>query len=486
MPEKQTFKQTLQMKRNYMGRACKLHFESAPLKIVQASRQYMYDDTGNEYLDCIGNISHVGHCHPHVTRAGQDQLGTLVASTGYLNEKSVEYAKRMIETLPEKLCVCFMVNSGSEANDLAVRLCRSYTGHHDVMVIDHAFHGNVSVIADLSPFKWQKLGMEKKDWVHVVPFPDTYRGKYREDSVNPGLLYANEARSIIQSAHEKKRKIAAFLCEPMMVTAGVVEYPPHFLSQTFRAVHEAGGLCIIDEVNTGLGRTGDHFWAFQSQDVVPDIVVVGKPLGNGFPMAMVITSKEIADNLSDYTNTFGGNPVACSIGLAVLDVIQNEKLQSSAKSVGKCLKDGLKAIAPNHPMIGDVRGRGMIVGIEIVTDKESRKPAPEAADLLSHKLKENKIIIANEGQDKNVMLITPPLCFTCDNARHIVQAIDTALAEIEKGASEAGLNQSSFGENRMDIPLNILSMPSTSGYSSEESDFDSDHPSKRARYEEVD
>ncbi|OPL20814.1 hypothetical protein AM593_03842, partial [Mytilus galloprovincialis] len=189
-------------------------------------------------------------------------------------------------------------------------------------------------------------------------------------------------------------------------------------------------------------------------------------------MAMVITSKEIADNLSDYTNTFGGNPVACSIGLAVLDVIQNEKLQSSAKSVGKCLKDGLKAIAPKHPMIG----RGMIVGIEIVTDKESRKPAPEAADLLSHKLKENKIIIANEGQDKNVMLITPPLCFTCDNARHIVQAIDTALAEIEKGASEAGLNQSSFGENRMDIPLNILSMPSTSGYSSEESDFDSDHP----------
>ncbi|VDI19671.1 ethanolamine-phosphate phospho-lyase, partial [Mytilus galloprovincialis] len=246
-------------------RACKLHFESAPLKIVQASRQYMYDDTGNEYLDCIGNISHVGHCHPHVTRAGQDQLGTLVASTGYLNEKSVEYAKRMIETLPEKLCVCFMVNSGSEANDLAVRLCRSYTGHHDVMVIDHAFHGNVSVIADLSPFKWQKLGLEKKDWVHVVPFPDTYRGKYREDSVNPGLLYANEARNIIQSAHEKKRKIAAFLCEPMMVTAGVVEYPPHFLSQTFRAVHEAGGLCIIDEVNTGLGRTGDHFWAFQSQ-----------------------------------------------------------------------------------------------------------------------------------------------------------------------------------------------------------------------------
>lgn len=488
MPEKQTFKQTLQMNRSYLGKACRLHFESSPMKVVKSSRQYLCDDSGNEYLDCISNIAHVGHCHPHVVRAGQEQLATLVACSGFLNEKSVEYAKRIIETLPEKLCVCFIVNSGSEANDLAIRLARSYTGHEDVLIVDQAFHGSVSTIADLSPYKWKKLGLVKKDWVHVVPLPDTYRGKYREDCANPGVNYANEAKSLIQKAHEKNRNIAAFICEAVMVTAGVIPYPPNFLTQTFRHVREAGGLCIIDEVQTGLGRIGDHFWAFQSHDVIPDILTVGKPLGNGFPMAMLVTSREIADTLSEYKNSFGGNPLACAVGLAVLDVIQNEKLQSSAKSVGKCLKDGLNAIAKNHPMIGDVRGMGMIVGIEIVVDKESRKPAPEAADLLAFKLKENhKIIIASEGPDKNVMLMTPPLCFTCDNARHVIQAIDTALAEIEKGASEVGLTASSFGDGKTDIPLNILSAPVTSLYSSEEEDSDSESPKKKQKiYEDVD
>lgn len=485
MPEKQTFKQTLHMQRNYMGRACKLHFEISPMKILQASRQYLYDDSGNEYLDCISSASHVGHCHPHVVRAGQDQLSKVIACNGFLNEKAVEYAQRIIETLPEKLCVCFMVNSGSEANDLGLRLARLYTGNNDVLVVDQSFHGSVATIAEVSPYKWKKLGIEQKEWVHLIPLPDTYRGKFREDHVNPGLLYANEARKVIFEAQEKKKKIAAFMCEPLMLTAGVIEYPPNFLSQTFRYVREAGGLCIVDEVQTGLGRTGENFWAFQNHDIVPDILTVGKPLGNGFPMAVVVTSREIADKLKDFTSTFGGNPVACSVGIAVLDVIQNEKLQSSAKSVGKCLKDGLNAIAQNHRMIGNIRGKGMIIGIEIVVDKESRKPAPEAADLLAFKLKENKkIIIANEGQEKNVMIITPPLCFTCDNARRVIQAIDTALTEIEEGASESGLTVSSFGEDKINIPINILSSQST-GYSSEEGDSDSEISRKR-QYEEVD
>lgn len=486
MPEKPLpFKKTLQMRRNYLGRACKLHFEVSPLKIVRASKQYLYDDNGCEYLDCISNVAHVGHCHPHVVHAGQEQMGKLVTSAGFLDDKMVQYAKRIIETLPDQLCVCFFVNSGSEANDLAIRLAKSYTKNEDFIVLDQAYHGNIGSLLELSPSRWKKMGITQKEWVHVVDYPDLYRGRHKDDA-NPALKYAQQVHTAIKKANEKGRNVAAFISEPLMTSGGVVVYPPKYLKLVYSFVRSSGGVCIADEIQVGLGRCGESFWAFQMHDVVPDIITVGKPLGNGHPMALVVTTKEIADSIGEFNSTFGGNPVACAIGMAVLDVIHNEKLMSSARNVGKCLMDGMRAIAPNHPMLGDIRGTGMVIGIEIVTDQESKKPSKEGAEILAYKLKEQKIIVANDGPNKNVMMIQPPMCFTCDNARRVVQAFDLALADIEKGTSNKPLDQSEDG--KMNIPLNILSGlggPAGLGIMAEEEE-DDEPDVKRARYDEMD
>ncbi|KAL8587499.1 hypothetical protein ACOMHN_000905 [Nucella lapillus] len=495
MPEKTPYRQTLQMRRNYFGKSCKLHFEAAPLKIVRASRQYLYDDSGNEYLDCISNTSHVGHCHPHVVSAGQEQMAKLTSSAGFLNDQTSEYAKRLVSTLPESLCVCYFLSSGSEANDLALRLARAYTKHEDVVCLESAYHGNLGNLVEISPSRYKRLGSDhrQKEWVHVAPAPDTYRGKFKEDTVNPGLLYAKEVRDHINKAREKGREIAAFICEPVMVAGGVIVYPDKFLQHAYRYVRENGGVCIADEVQTSFGRSGEHFWSFQAHDVIPDMVTVGKPMGNGHPFAAVITTKEIADSLGEFSSTFGGNPVACAVGMALLDVIDNEKLMSSAKSVGRCLLDGFRAIMPQHSMMGEVRGMGMMVGVELVTGKQSRKPAKEAAEILSYRMKENKIIIANDGPDQNVMVLTPPMCFTLDNARRVVQIFDQTLREIEDEAVRVGLtsnNSDSLGTvPSVDVPLQVIMESSLSRVSDEEEaeeEEEDEHVAKRARYEEMD
>ncbi|XP_076457341.1 5-phosphohydroxy-L-lysine phospho-lyase-like [Babylonia areolata] len=498
MPEKRlSYRQTLQMRKHYIGRSCRLHFEVSPLKIIRGSRQYLYDDAGGEYLDCISNTSHVGHCHPHVVSAGQEQMAKLTTNNGFLNDVMSEYAQRLVSTLPESLCVCFFLNSGSEANDLALRLARSYTKREDVICLDLAYHGNLSNVIEVSPSRFSKLGSDhtKKDWVHVAPTPYTFRGKYNEDTVNPGLTYAKEVRSCIAQAKAKGREIAAFICEPIMTAGGMVVYPDSYLQHAYRFVKESGGLCIADEVQTTFGRCGEHFWSFQTQGVVPDIVTVGKPIGNGHPFAAVITTREVADSISEFNSTFGGNPVACSVGLAVLDVMENEKLMSSAKSVGRCLLDGFRALLPSHPMMGDVRGMGMMVGVELVMDKESRKPAREAAEILAYKLKENKIIMANDGLDKNVMVMMPPMCFTLDNARRVLQAFDQALREIENDAARVGLTSTTHsGEaSSSDVPLQVLTQHSLARASDDEEEEEEDGEEeggasavKRARYEEMD
>lgn len=493
MPEKPSFRQTLQMRKDFVGKSCKLHFEVAPLKIVKASRQYLYDDTGQEFLDCINNTSHVGHCHPHVVSEGQAQMAKLSSSYGFLNDKTALYAKKLVSTLPEPLCVCFFVSSGSEGNDLALRLAAAYTKRSDVICLDGAYHGNLGTLMEISPSRYKRLGAGhyKKDWVHLVPTPKTYRGKFSENDLDPGLLYANEVKNVILKAQAKGKEIGAFISEPIISASGMVVPPEGYFQHAFRYVREAGGVCIIDEVQSGLGRVGDHFWGFQMHNVVPDILTIGKPIGNGYPLAAVITTKEIADCLSEFSSTFGGNPVACAIGKAVLDVIENEKLMSSAKHVGKCLKDGFMAIMPSHPMIGDVRGVGMLVGVELVMDKESNKPAKETAEILAYKMKEKNIIIGIEGPDKNVMVMLPPLCFTMDNARHVVKTLSECLAAIETDAASVGLTNSNAPS--MDVPLDvitdqtIINIHNLSDETDEEDDDEGYDPvKKRARYEEVD
>ncbi|XP_025102350.1 5-phosphohydroxy-L-lysine phospho-lyase-like isoform X4 [Pomacea canaliculata] len=469
-------------------KTCMLHFETSPLKIVRASRQYLYDESGNEYLDCITNASHVGHCHPHVVTAGQEQMARLVTSTGFLNDQMSEYAKRLISTMPESLSVCFFLNSGSEANDLAIRLARAYTKHEDVVCLDSAYHGNLGSLIEISPSRFKKLGSShiKKDWVHIAPTPYLYRGKYREDASNPGLLYANEVLTVIKKAKSSGREIAAFICEPLMSAGGIIIYPQNYLQHTYRYVREMGGVCIADEVQSAFGRTGEHTWAFQTQDVIPDIVTVGKPIGNGYPFSAVITTKEIADCIGEFSTTFGGNPVACAVGMAVLDVIENEKLMASARSVGKCLLDGFRSIMPSHPMMGEVRGMGLMVGVELVIDKESRKPASEAAEILAYRMKENKIIIAYDGLEKNVMVMTPPMCFTCDNAHHVVQVFDQLLQEIENEAATTGLAASSVGNPSTSGVGPLHRMISNARFNASDDDSDDNVTSKCAKYEGVD
>ncbi|XP_066185182.1 5-phosphohydroxy-L-lysine phospho-lyase isoform X4 [Sylvia atricapilla] len=322
--------------------SCKLFFSNDPVKIVKAKGQYMYDENGRQYLDCINNVAHVGHCHPDIVKAAHEQNQLLNTNSRYLHDNLVDYAKRLSKTLPEKLCIFYFLNSGSEANDLALRLARQYTEHEDVIVLDHsancflsAYHGHLTSLIDISPYKFRNLGGQK-EWVHVAPIPDTYRGLYREDHENSVTAYADEVKNVIEHARERGRKIAAFFAESLPSVGGQIIPPAGYFQKVAEHVHKAGGVFIADEIQVGFGRVGKHFWAFQLQgeDFIPDIVTMGKPIGNGHPLACVATTKEIAEAFAatgvEYFNTFGGNPVSCAIGLTVLDVIEKEHLQAHA------------------------------------------------------------------------------------------------------------------------------------------------------------
>ncbi|XP_074648114.1 5-phosphohydroxy-L-lysine phospho-lyase-like [Tubulanus polymorphus] len=492
MLEKPSYKQTLEMRRHYLGRSCKLHFDVSPMKLVRASKQYMYDDNGIEYLDCISIMAHVGHCHAKVVHAGNQQMSKIGASYGFISDVQSVYAKRLIETLPHGLCVCYFVNSGSEACDLAVRLARTYTGHKDVICLEDSFNGSTSVSLEVSPAMWKKMRNHKqKSWSHVAPTPDLYRGKYAGD---PHAIqkYLQDSSLMMQSAQAEGRQFAGLIHESVFSHVGMINPPKNYWKSFYSMVRDSGGVCIANECSTGLGRCGETFWGFQMHDVVPDIVVVGKPLGNGQPMAVVITTKEIADCLTQFSSSHGGNPVVCSVGLAVLDVIRDEKLMSAAKNVGKCLLDGFRAIMPQHPMLGHVRGIGLMIGLEIVTDKMSRKPSSEVAELLTYKMKDACIIVNNSGPDKNVITISPPMCFTCDNARRLIQTFDRCLGEIElqQSSSRGGGGAASDSRREFDhIPVNVLSgMINNSddkmGSCSDDDEYTPD--CKRPRYEDLD
>uniref|UniRef100_A0A8D3BLU1 5-phosphohydroxy-L-lysine phospho-lyase n=1 Tax=Scophthalmus maximus TaxID=52904 RepID=A0A8D3BLU1_SCOMX len=406
--------ETLAMRSRLIGQSCRLFYSDDPVKIVRARGQYLYDENNQRYLDCISNVHHVGHCHPSITKAAAAQMDLLNTNTRFLHDNIVVYAERLAAALPEKLGVFYFVNSGSEANDLALRLAQQYTQHKDVIVLDHAYHGHLMSLIDISPYKFRKLAGQK-DWVHVAPLPDTYRGKYREDHPNPGQAYADTVKDLIGEVHMKGRKICAFFAESL-------------------PIYQAPFQVLIYEVQTGFGRVGSHFWGFQLQgeDFCPDIVTLGKPMGNGHPLACVATTAEIAGaftaNSVEYFNTFGGNPVSCAIGLAVLDVIEEEDLRGNATRVGAHLKVLLTELQTRHEIIGDVRGVGLFLGIELVTDREKRTPATQTAALVAKRLKEEDCIcISTDGPWESVLKFKPPMCFSMEDAELVVQCIDRIL-----------------------------------------------------------
>ncbi|KAM5255839.1 ethanolamine-phosphate phospho-lyase [Ctenodactylus gundi] len=428
---------TLALRGEHIGPSCKVFFAADPIKIVRAQRQYMFDERGRRYLDCINNVAHVGHCHPDVVRAALAQMELLNTNSRFLHDNMVEYARRLAATLPGPLSVCYFTNSGSEANDLALRLARQFRGHQDVITLDHAYHGHVSSLIEISPYKFRKGKDVKKEFVHVAPNPDTYRGKYREDHVDSAQAYADEVKRIIEDVHSSGRKIAAFIAESMQSCGGQIIPPAGYFQKVADHVHKAGGVVIADEVQVGFGRVGTHFWSFQvhGEDFVPDIVTMGKPMGNGHPMACVVTTKEIAEAFNssgmEYFNTYGGNPVSCAVGLAVLDVIENEDLQGNATRVGNYIIELLNKQKAKHTLIGDIRGVGLFIGIDLVKDQEHRTPATAEAQHVIYRMKESGVLLSADGPHRNVLKIKPPMCFTEDDATVMVQQLDAILTDLE-------------------------------------------------------
>jgi len=415
-----------------IGRNVRLSY-NRPLKIVRGWRQYLYDEDGRAYLDVYNNVPLVGHSHPRVVRAVQDQIALLNTNTRYLHDNAVRYAQRLTDLLPEPLRVCYFVNSGSEANELALRLARTHTGQEDVIVLEHAYHGHTSTLIDVSPYKFDGPGGRgKKPWVHVAPLADDYRGRYRRDDPETGKKYAQHVGEILDGVNKQGRGVAAFLAETLPSVGGQIVFPPGYLEEACRYVRAAGGVCIADEVQVGFGRLGSHFWGFETQNVVPDIVVLGKPIGNAFPLAAVVTTAEIAasfDNGMEFFSTFGGNPVACAAGLAVLDVLRDEHLQENARVAGDYLKRGLQALKKKYEIIGDVRGLGLFIGVDLVRDHDSREAATLPASYIVNRLRERGILTGTDGPYHNVIKLRPPLIFSKEDADLFLEALDEVLGE---------------------------------------------------------
>ncbi len=402
-----------------------------PLKFVRGLGQYLFDHQGQPFLDLYNNVCHVGHCHPHVVSAGQAQMAVLNTNTRYLYDGLTEYARRLTATLPRELSTCFFVNSGSEANELALRMAKTVTGREDVLVVDNAYHGHTQTMVQISPYKFKGKGGKGKPepWVHVVPVADGYRGQYKGHGPETGRAYGDEVKGILD---KMDRPPAAFITESLLSCGGQVIPPQDYFKTAFSHVRNAGGLCICDEVQTGFGRSGTHFWAFETQGVVPDIVVMGKPMGNGHPMAAVVTTKEIAQafaNGMEFFATFGGNPVSCAIGMAVLDVIEKETLQEHARIVGGRLLKGLTDLMARHEIIGDVRGTGLFIGVELVKDRQTLAPATQEANRLVNALKESQILLGTDGPFDNVIKFKPPMVMSEADADMTVRVMDRILEQ---------------------------------------------------------
>ncbi len=419
----------LAVRRKSLGPSLSVSYRR-PLKIVRGFMQYLYDDEGRRYLDAVNNVPHVGHSHPRIVEAVRLQAAVLNTNTRYLHENLVAYAERLCSRLPEPLRVCFFVNSGSEANDLALRLARTHTRHRDIVVLDGAYHGNLTSLVEISPYKFDGPGGSGAPrHVHKVPMPDIYRGLYRRGDREAGVKYADHVRQAIEAAPEG---IAAFICESVLSCGGQIVLPDGFLREAYRHVRAAGGICIADEVQVGFGRLGTHFWGFEIQGIVPDVVTMGKPIGNGHPLGAVVTTPEIAASFAngmEYFNTFGGNPVSCAAGLAVLDVIEAQDLQAHALRIGAQLKSGLESHANRHRLVGDVRGLGLFLGVELVHDRLTLEPAAAEASYLVERMKDHGILVSTDGPLHNVIKIKPPLVFSGSNADFFVHTMDKIMRE---------------------------------------------------------
>ena len=419
----------LHFRRKHLGKSLSVSYKE-PLHIVRGDGTYLIDTWGAKYLDTVNNVAHVGHEHPAVVKAAQTQMAVLNTNTRYLNAPIIEYTKALLKKLPPELSVLHFVNSGSEATELALRMARTITKQKEILAIEVGYHGNTTAAMEVSSYKFDsKGGGGKPENTHILPLPDPFRGRHA-DWGNMGSKYASYAQRHIDHLALIDEGIAGFIGESILSCGGQIVPPEGYLKEIYKIVRAAGGLCIADEVQTGFGRIGSHFWAFEMHDVVPDIVTMGKPAGNGHPLAIVACTEEVANafaNGLEFFNTFGGNPVSCAIGKTVIDVIEVEKLQQNAKEVGDFLLSELKKLQQNSTCIGDIRGSGFFLGIEL-TDS-SKKPLPEHASYLVNRMKDFNILMSTDGPDHNVLKIKPPMVFNIDNAKELIFRLQQVLQE---------------------------------------------------------
>jgi alanine-glyoxylate transaminase/(R)-3-amino-2-methylpropionate-pyruvate transaminase len=408
-------------------------FYREPLLVVEGYMQYVFDEAGRRYLDLFAGIATVscGHSHPAVVSRVRDQLATLQHSSSiYLHPNLPTLAARLAAKLPPGLDVTYFVNSGSEANDLAIMMARLCTGNADVIALRNGYHGGSPSAMALNGISTWKFPLPQGTPVHHAACPDPYRSPFRGTPEAIASQSAEDIQDLIRRA--TPGRIAAFIAEPIQGVGGVTHGASNYLREAYAIVREHGGLCIADEVQTGFARTGEHFWGFEHFGVVPDVVTMAKGIGNGMPLAAVTTRREIATALASrlHFNTFGGNPVSTAAGLAVLDVIEREGLQENALAVGTRLKGGLVGLMARHRLIGDVRGKGLMLGVELVRDRTSKEPATGETLEMLEQLRELGVLVGKGGLDGNVLRIKPPLCLTPEDADFAVEAMDYALSRI--------------------------------------------------------
>ncbi len=408
-----------------LGSAYRLFYEN-PVHIVRGEDVWLYDADGQKYLDMYNNVPHVGHCHPQVVAAICDQVSTLNTHTRYLHENVLAFAEQLTAKFPADLDTAMFCCSGSEANELALRIASAVSGNKGLIVTDYAYHGNTRATYEISTS--DIAAGEIPGYVVTVPAPDTYRGRYRGDDAAD--RYAAHVVDAIELLKQRGYKPAAFVVDTIMSSSGIVSPPPGYFHKVAGIIRRAGGLFIADEVQPGFGRTGRNFWGFEADDLVPDIVTLGKPMGNGHPLAAVVTRRDLIESFgknAQYFNTFGGNPVSSAAGLAVLDIIERENLQRNALDVGKFIIDGLERLAENHDCIGDVRGSGLFLAVELVMDREARTPATELAGQVVENLRERGVLTGTIGPDSNILKVRSPMTLSTNDAEYFLAALKDSL-----------------------------------------------------------
>lgn len=424
---------TLAERRARFGRNLKLSY-AEPVMLLRGWRHHLFDEWGRPYLDAYNNVPHVGHAHPRIRAVAQDQLGRMNSNTRYLHPAQGAFADAVLRHMPEGLDTCFFVNSGSEANELALRLARAHSGGRDMITPDHGYHGNTTGVIDISAYKFNAPGgVGQADWVHLIDVADDYRGRFRRDDPDRAEKFAALVDPALAAISARAGRLAGFICETFPSVGGQIIPPPGYLARVYDRIRAAGGVCIADEVQTGLGRLGDYYFGFEEQGALPDIVVLGKPIGNGHPLGVVVTSRAIADSFAqgpEYFSTFGGSTLSCRIGKEVLDIVEDEGLMENARLRGNALLAGLRDLQSEFDVIGDVRGYGLFIGVDLVTDRDSRAPGTHVARYVINRMRDHRILIGAEGPADNILKIRPPLTIDADGVEMILHTLRAVLGEV--------------------------------------------------------